>query len=272
MKTSPTRRPCGSGVAWARAATTSCQGYELTADLDFDAPGAPDYTSGAGWVPIGADGTNTKFAAIFDGNGHTISNLTINSSNVQDVGLFGWAEGDEIRNVGLLDVNIRAAFSDATQTSVRVGALAGVYNTTVRYSYATGQIRVSVSNNDTTPLVGGLLGATNITSAAVLASWSAVNVSLTTTDTADSGTTYDIGGLVGFTNNSSDVIACYATGTVTTDRIRANVGGLVGNNGGDITATYATGQTSVTATATINTGIGGLVGNTGGSSSITASY
>ena len=250
--------------------TTSCQGYELTADLDFDAPGAPDYTSGAGWVPIGADGTNTKFAAIFDGNGHTISNLTINSSNVQDVGLFGWYESDEIRNVGLLDVDIRAAFSDATQQSVRVGALAGVYNTTVRYSYATGSVRVSVSNNTTRVFTGGLLGAANINAAVISTSWSAVNVAVDSAATIN--TNDNVGGLAGYTHTSNDVTACYATGTVTGGRPDSNVGGLLGSNSGDITASYAIGRISVAGGATSVTQLGGLVGSTGSGTTITNSY
>ena len=74
-----------------------CVGYELTADLDFDTNDDGSVTSsdealawgaGAGWTPIG-DASNA-YAATFQGHGHTISNLFINSSGVANVGLFGW--------------------------------------------------------------------------------------------------------------------------------------------------------------------------------------
>ena len=61
----------------------NCRGFELTRDLSFtdDASyrtvaNTATYTVGSGWAPIGtlANQFNTKF----EGNGHTISNLTIN--------------------------------------------------------------------------------------------------------------------------------------------------------------------------------------------------
>ncbi len=51
----------------------------------------------AAWTPIGATGS-TMFAGIFDGQGHTISNLNVDTSamgkdNKAAAGLFGWTEG-----------------------------------------------------------------------------------------------------------------------------------------------------------------------------------
>lgn len=62
--------------------------------------------AGIDWVPIGQTGA-TEFKGIFDGQNHTIYNLTIDSSNKTDghysSGLFGWveshAEGVTIKNV-----------------------------------------------------------------------------------------------------------------------------------------------------------------------------
>ena len=102
-----------------------CRGYELMRDLDFDADkdgrtwsGSvesgfrldggdsqayyfPVSGRGGGWLPIG--GEDDPFAAVFDGNGHTISNLAIGRSQAQ-VGLFGVIGGAAaIRNLGLVD-------------------------------------------------------------------------------------------------------------------------------------------------------------------------
>ena len=68
---------------------TTCTGYELMADLDFDENGDGEITSadaaywndGAGWATIG-DAFHGYYAAAFDGNGHTISHLFINHTNI----------------------------------------------------------------------------------------------------------------------------------------------------------------------------------------------
>ena len=73
-----------------------CVGYELNADLDFDTDSSGEadagdayWNNGAGWVPIGdSSGSVSGFGAIFEGNGRTITNLFIDSSE-NDIGLFG---------------------------------------------------------------------------------------------------------------------------------------------------------------------------------------
>ncbi|MBN2841652.1 MAG: hypothetical protein JXM68_01090, partial [Sedimentisphaerales bacterium] len=58
--------------------------YNLMADLDLSA-----YSAGSGWVPLGDN--ITAFTGTFEGNGHTISNLTILApTNYQ--GLFGYID------------------------------------------------------------------------------------------------------------------------------------------------------------------------------------
>ena len=58
------------------------------------------------WVPIGAKG---RFKGTFDGNGATITGLTIGSEEepaLGDVGLFGGVNGGSIKNVTITDANI----------------------------------------------------------------------------------------------------------------------------------------------------------------------
>jgi len=57
------------------------------------------------WIPIGGNvlsesSTRPSFSGTFDGNGHIITNLRITSGNLY-VGLFGFASGARIQNVGL---------------------------------------------------------------------------------------------------------------------------------------------------------------------------
>lgn len=51
---------------------------------------------GIDWTPIGSNAN--PFAGKFDGNGKTISNLQINKSSMNDVGLFGYAKVIEAKN------------------------------------------------------------------------------------------------------------------------------------------------------------------------------
>ena len=117
--------------------TEACDGYELTADLDFDTNGSgganagDDYwNGGAGWHPIGASASG--FAAVFDGNGNVIAGLFIDRSNTDEIGLFGHADsGARIRRVGLENVDISA--------QGEIGALVGELDGgSVEFSYATG--------------------------------------------------------------------------------------------------------------------------------------
>ena len=56
------------------------------------------WNSGSGWDPIGS--FSAKFGAIFDGGGHTISNLSINRPSASEVGLFGYiGRGGQVRRM-----------------------------------------------------------------------------------------------------------------------------------------------------------------------------
>ncbi|GAG07989.1 unnamed protein product, partial [marine sediment metagenome] len=61
------------------------------------------------------------FSGVFDGNGHTISNFSYNSTDRDRVGIFGYVEGEyaEIEDLGLIDPNVDAGTGD------HVGSLVG---------------------------------------------------------------------------------------------------------------------------------------------------
>ena len=228
-----------------------CAGYELTANLDFDTNGSggpnagDDYwNDGDGWAPIGGDGTlaigtqlllRNPFNAVFEGNGHTVSNLYIDTDTIVLAGLFGYAAAD-IRNAGLIDV-------DVTGTELAAG-LAGFHLGEISASYVTG--RVSGVEN-----VGGMVGI-NHSLGAIRGSYATASVS------GDD----DVGGLVG--DNRGEITAAYATGGVSGE---SGVGGLVGNNKstGEITAAYVAGPVSGDSNA------GGLVGRDEGGT-VASSY
>ena len=152
--------------------------FILTADIDLDPnlPGRKVFDKaviGATWGP--------PFTGAFDGNGHTISNLTINGQ-----GLFGQLESvAEVRDLGLINVNI---FGPGDH----IGGLVGWNYGHVAATYSTGVVRWQSE-------VGGLVG---YNAGVVTHCYSAVAVS----------GNYNVGGLVG--SNGGAVTHCYSTGAV----------------------------------------------------------
>lgn len=61
--------------------------FNLTTDLDLT--GVDVDGDGKGWLPIGDADTGDYFNGFFDGQGHTISNMTIDRPNRTHVGFFG---------------------------------------------------------------------------------------------------------------------------------------------------------------------------------------
>lgn len=100
--------------------------YKLTADID-----ASEAADGYGFCPIGAvegsenasdEYSEKAFDGVLDGNGHTISGLTIQGDTPYvGVGLFARVEGGVVKNLNLKDVKIEAGSS-----ARRVGAVAGL--------------------------------------------------------------------------------------------------------------------------------------------------
>ena len=188
-------------------ATETCAGYELTANLDL----AADFPL---WTPIGA---TAGYAAVFDGNGHTISGLTVSAAD--DTGMFEQLDANAvIRNVGLLHPSITITGGTGG------GALVGWVNPNVQIysSYALGG-RVTVGGANVAG--GGLVGYNS--GGIIRASYARVAVG---TDGSQAGAR--IGGLVGF-SASSWIYASYAAGAVSGTGTGINIGGLVGVSDGN---------------------------------------
>ncbi len=186
---------------------SGCNGYELTRNLDFDRNGDRASWSGTseggyrldqgdnatpyfevnaaagGWQPVG-DGEN-PFVAVFDGNGHAISNLAMRRDQTY-VGLFGATGGGAvIRNLGLID-NL-ADYTGFSSDAISIGGLVGVQSGgSIRASHATGAADGGDGDSD---FVGGLVGFQN--GGLITASYA--------TGGADGGSGEDdtVGGLVG---------------------------------------------------------------------------
>ncbi len=177
----------------------------------------------------------TPFTGVFDGNGHTMSHLTITGGN--RLGLFGRLNSEaEVRNLGVIEVNITG--------SNGVGGLAGSNGGRITACSSTGTVN---GRWDVGGLVGGNWGGSSITM-----SYSTATVSGETT----------VGGLVGYSYGS--ITLSYSTGVVGGD---SEVGGLVGEiSSGSITTSYSAGMVSG------NECVGGLVGRIGESGTMSTCF
>ena len=243
--------------------------YELANNID--AAETSSWNSGTGFVPIGwspADSSGgAPFTGTLNGNGHTISNLTIhnttahlytnsnNSYSQNDVGLFGYSSGT-IEDIGLLNVSITANLTSDPNRSA--GALVGDNYGTVTNSYATGSVTGNPASLDPSNYV-------------------------TSNDSGESLAGY-VGGLVGI--NEGTVSNSYANVTVTGG---GQVGGLAGANRGcngctptftaTISNSYALGNVNggsinynASSSSSFNSSSGGLVGASEDYSAISNSY
>ena len=171
---------------------------ELTKDIDL---------SGEAWTPIGIGGAfyagTPPYSGTFDGKGHTIKNLSIDSS-AHYVGLFGYVYGGTIRNLTV---------SGSVKGSEHTGGIAGAANGGTFENCAN---QCAVQGGTT----GGIIGFA--TEEGTLIVRDCYNVGSITTTTGNS-----VGGIIGQCINTSGTIRnCYNAGTVTGT---ASVGAIIGN-------------------------------------------
>jgi len=233
-------------------ATRNTRHYELARDIDAASVGD--------WVPVGNCGAENNcmiardrfgFAGALDGNGHTISNLTVNLPETGGIGLFGTlARTGVVRNLALENATVSGLHGTGALVGANFGYVADCRaSVTVSGRLATaglvggnaGQVvnchvRGAVSGQ---AAVGGLAGDMN---GVVRDSSADMSVA------AGKG----VGGLVGL-STTGRILNSHATGLVTGDE---NVGGLVGVN------TDALVENSFATTTVRGTGtnVGGLVG------------
>jgi hypothetical protein len=172
--------------------------------------------------------------------------------------------------VGLNNGQVTNSYASGNVTangSIEIGGLVGGNFGPITGSYATGAVNGSGRGS-----IGGLVGLNNFASfiegptliGSITSSYATGSVTGTGSVT--------IGGLVGSNELGTSITNSYATGAViatTTPGEDITVGGLVGDNGGRIASSYATG--SVTS-AGGDASVGGLVGASGNKGVVTDSF
>lgn len=238
--------------------------YIQTAHINATA--TANWNCGAGWLPIGT-AFSTSFTGSYNGNGFTISNITVNRPSSDNIGLFGYTRNASIQKLALVDSKIAGySYVGALIGRMSGGSLTNSYsqgNASVTSSwsytgglvgYATGSITNSYSQGQVTSssiYVGGVVGATR--ELVISKSYSSSTV------TGSSS----VGGLVGWSTFETNISNTYASGdvksTVTNSSSFSYTGGLVGNVSSAIPIVNSYSVSKVTA---IGLQVGGLVGYT----------
>ena len=191
------------------------------------------------WTPIG--NSSKRYLGTFDGNGHEIIGLYINTAGLNHQGLFGYTYKCTIKNLGvsgyinakeyvggIVGYNWLGTISNCYNTSkvsgkLSVGGVAGCSSSgTISNCYNTGK----VSSDE---YIGGIAGLNGGGSKII----NCYNLGET------SGKTFRVGGVAGC-NLSGTISNCYNTGKVSG---KNSIGGIAGfNNNSTINNCYNTGD------------------------------
>ena len=220
------------------------------------------------WVPIGTysyisytDYTKC-FQGTFDGNDKTITGMTISSSSVEYIGLFGYLYGATVKNLTMADEegasNIQLASITGSANTYPLGSIAGcVENGKIINCHNRCAVSFSVSEKGGD--VGGIAGSIINSVVSACSNRGAITII--------QGQANYAGGIVGESFKSS-IVSCFNTGNidVTAGSNSAYAGGIVGGsdlNGGSqapgtILHCYSTGD--IAAKATRASTSGGIAG------------
>jgi len=210
------------------AGATASSSYKLAKSFDLDS---------LKWAPIGSE--EHPFKGVFDGDGHTIKGLFINT-DLGYQGLFGYILEGTVKNVNILDGNITAG--DVMINNDFSGGIVG-YNNNGTIDGCTVAGLLTNNGNSFGGIAGYMIGTNakivNCENKALIVSSLACRVGgivgfarggvvdhCRNAGSFDSGASYYTGGIAGQSYNSS-ILNCGNTGNINGN---FNVGGVVGYN------------------------------------------
>ena len=194
--------------AWATAVQSNPSlNCTLAADITLPTPAEGE----SNWIPVGMEWSD-MFRGIFDGAGHTISNLVLNTPQQTSCLYTGFIS---TLHTGAVVKNLHIRNASVTGTSPSVGGIIGRLsdNSSVIGCSFTGE----VIGNSANSYVGGIAGLMD-TQNSIVACYSSGTIS------ANDGTA---GGIVGSMKRSS-LTGCYSTAQVTAP-LAEQCGDIVGN-------------------------------------------
>lgn len=216
---------------------------------------------------------DTPFNGIFDGNGYTISNLTINGNENEYNGLFAYIGADGcVKNLSLEDVKlsgggsvggiagysggaisgctVNGEFIDNGYNVYRIGGIAGYVEGTLENCNTVLDVTISINNEISDFEIGGIAG---------YAEGTFTDISSQINFTIDSSGTISAGGLFGYLKGVASESNSAGSLNITANQI-SKVGGLIGELLGSAKNAYSSCNIVINAQ---NSDIyaGGFVGN-----------
>lgn len=214
---------------------------KLTANIDLE---------GQEWTPIGqykSYSENVTYGGTFDGNGHTISGLSINASTAYQ-GLFGYVKGGEIK-----DLTVAGSVKTSTTSSANSAGIVG-YGYPVTMENCVNRADVTATENG---YVAGVVAYTGSTG-------SSINGCSNQGEIRGNGGY--IGGIVG-SGSGTTIKSCLNSGSITSTKESGSypycIGGIAGNISGATSVIERSGNTGdISSTIKRTGGIAGGVSGT----------
>ena len=187
--------------------------FSLEADIDMT-DWIAENNPAQGWQPIGNSSSAAAFKGVFNGNGHTISNLWINRPDTDYIGLFGYVINGSISDLNIIDIDFVG--------QNRVGGISGALTSTnLRNVFVEGM--VNGENH-----IGGMVGYYNL-------SEDACEISSCSFKGIIEGAKY-VGGVLGYVYSSvvpyysdnSDLSLSNCITDCTINVLTSDAGGIVG--------------------------------------------
>lgn len=270
--------------------------YILASDIDL---------AQVDFAPIGGDAETGSFSGVFDGNGHTISNLNVFAGKY--AGLFGCNEG-VIKNVVLKDINVYGSRyvggvvaentsygtvsactvqsgnvrSDGSVSEINIGGICGINNGCFQSEFMNGAA-VTAQSNSTNIYIGGIIGRNQPSENFMI---SAINTGNIYSSVQKHDLSSCAGGLIGLETDSSYTLTIMNSRNIgnvssSTSAEWTRAGGLVGYCGSNIAVTNSCNSGDISSSSSLggsyyvsHSYAGGLLASQSGDSSavITNSY
>lgn len=191
------------------------------------------------WIPVGT--IDKPFNATFDGNGHTIKNITLSSDAYDYVGVFGvLGENAVIKNVNFENITI----TNGKYVGIVAGQNEGIIE---KVTITNCKIEITTSNM----LYGG--GAVGQNEGTI----NNVSSNATITVATTSNNEFRVGGIVG--SNTGFVYDAQCTSNINSDALVNRLGGIVGYNNSSVR--YVAYKGSMTGNVVNNNNYaGGVIG------------
>ena len=156
------------------------------------------------------------FAGTFDGNGYSITGLSVSSSSTNGIGLFGWVNGGTVRNLRV-EGNIVSSLNDNKKGSQFVGGIIGKTQGAVTVTNCSFSGSITTSQSGSNAAAGGIIGRVNSGSPVISSCANFASI------TAANGIA---GGILGYTTNKITIENCYNSGNI---NAFWNASGIVAN-------------------------------------------